>query len=227
MDGLLDAEPIKRESYEALVTLIDSYERNLLQLKKIGLNTEEWSPLLAHLLYRRLDADTQRHWENHHKSREAPHYKELLTFLRDQLTTLQPLVNKKPRVQEHRQEFNNLTSRKFGSTLTTTASSQMKMCPLCQQPFHSPFKCESFLKLNPFQRYDLVKKIGLCLNCLYPSHSARACPSSACRVCNQRHHTMLHRRSTNTSNPDQDLSQSNSNTHDQSHSQAPRIANPL
>ncbi|XP_039450524.1 uncharacterized protein LOC120429521 [Culex pipiens pallens] len=222
--ALMDTEPIKRESYEALITLIDSFERNLMQLKKLGLKTDDWSPILAHLLYSRLDTDTQRHWENHHKSREVPDYKEMLKFLQDHLTTLQPLVNKKPRVQEHRQEASKPTPKtKFGSTLTTTTSSQIKSCPFCQKPTHSPFKCESFLKLNPFQRYELAKKIVLCLNCLNPFHLARACPSSACRVCGQRHHTMLHRRSTNT--PNQELTLSHSTTNAQFQTQPSRASN--
>ncbi|XP_058828427.1 uncharacterized protein LOC131688257 [Topomyia yanbarensis] len=197
MDGFLDAEPMRKESYDTLVTLIDSYERNLLQLKKLGLPTNGWSHLLAHLLYKRLDADTQRHWERCHKSRETPNYEELVKFLREHLATLQPLATIKHRAQDQRHDSLKLpTKQRIESTLTTITSSK-RSCPLCQKPSHSPFKCESFNKMNPVQRLEAVKKAGLCLNCLSSSHLVRACPSSACRVCGQRHHTMLHLRSPN------------------------------
>ncbi|XP_055624551.1 uncharacterized protein LOC129767557 [Toxorhynchites rutilus septentrionalis] len=209
MDGFLDAEPIRRESYDSLVTLIDSYERNLLQLKKLDLDTDGWSHILAHLLYKRLDTETQRYWERHHKSREVPQYQNLLKFLRDHLATLQPIAAAKTREQTIRNDTRRLsTKQKYGSTLTTTAT-QNKSCPLCQKPYHSPFKCESFAKLNPVQRHEMVKKTGLCLNCLSFSHMVKACPSSACRVCGQKHHTMLHRRSTDSnSNRGQEIASS-------------------
>lgn len=211
MNSFLESEPIKRESYDALVNLIDSYERNLLQLRKIGLPTKGWSHLLAHILYTRLDAETQRHWERAHNSREAPTYEDMLTFLRDHLATLQPLVLSKPRPSESRQDHGRPAQKpKVGSTLTTTAVPK-KTCPHCQNPFHSPFKCNSFNNMNPSQRLESVKKAGLCLNCLSSSHLVRACPSSACRVCGQKHHTMLHLRTANNGSSqgqDQSLSQS-------------------
>lgn len=92
IDGFLDAEPMKKDNFDALAYLIDSFERNLLQLKKLDLEPDGWSHLLAHLLYKRLDSDTQRHWERMHRSREVPRYDELLKFLREHLATLQPLV---------------------------------------------------------------------------------------------------------------------------------------
>ncbi|XP_058449350.1 uncharacterized protein LOC131429305 [Malaya genurostris] len=107
MDGFLDTDPMKKESYDGLVMLIDLYERNLLQLKKLGLVTDGWSHLLAHLLYKRLDSETQRHWERSHKSREAPKYQELLKFLREHLTTLQPLTLTKIRGPDQRHESSN------------------------------------------------------------------------------------------------------------------------
>ncbi|XP_055633306.1 uncharacterized protein LOC129773687 [Toxorhynchites rutilus septentrionalis] len=55
----------------------------------------------------------------------------------------------------------------------------------------------------------MVKKTGLCLNCLSFSHMVKACPSSACRVCGQKHHTMLHMRSTDSnSNRGQEIATS-------------------
>ncbi|XP_055623266.1 uncharacterized protein LOC129766702 [Toxorhynchites rutilus septentrionalis] len=231
MDSFLDAEPIKRESYDALVGLIDSYERSLLQLKKIGLKTEGWSHLIAHLLYKRLDKETQRLWERVHNSREAPIYEELLKFLRDHLATLQPLTSSKSIASVYRSEHSRMVMKsKIGSTLTTTTLLQ-KVCPHCQNPFHSPFKCISFNKMTPSQRLESVKKAGLCLNCLSSSHLVRACPSSACRVCGQRHHTMLHLRpASNTSNSGQEPSQSqpsNSIIHQhRSNSIAPNANNP-
>ncbi|XP_040175623.1 uncharacterized protein LOC120908545 [Anopheles arabiensis] len=41
-------------------------------------------------------------------------------------------------------------------------------------------------------RKQLVQSKGLCFNCLSPAHRLRQCTSSGCKICQQRHHTLLH-----------------------------------
>ncbi|XP_062703587.1 uncharacterized protein LOC134286039 [Aedes albopictus] len=55
------------------------------------------------------------------------------------------------------------------------------------------------------ERFEATKKNSLCINCLSPSHQMKNCSSGACRVCNQKHHTMLHQRTNqpSTSQPTQ------------------------
>ncbi|XP_040164679.1 uncharacterized protein LOC120901040 [Anopheles arabiensis] len=40
-------------------------------------------------------------------------------------------------------------------------------------------------------RKQLVQSKGLCFNCLSPAHRLRQCTSSGCKICQQRHHTLL------------------------------------
>ncbi|XP_062541616.1 uncharacterized protein LOC134209639 [Armigeres subalbatus] len=61
--------------------------------------------------------------------------------------------------------------------------------------------------MTPTERFDVTKKNALCINCLSPSHQLKNCSSGACRVCNQKHHTMLHQR-TNPSSSQQAHTQS-------------------
>ncbi|XP_062704562.1 uncharacterized protein LOC134286882 [Aedes albopictus] len=57
------------------------------------------------------------------------------------------------------------------------------------------------------ERFEATKKNSLCINCLSPSHQMKNCSSGACRVCNQKHHTMLHQRTNQPSTSQQTQTQ--------------------
>ena len=87
------------------------------------------------------------------------------------------------------------TTRQPPSTGSAFAADGMRnqKCPICQSNDHgSANKCQTFLNYNPQERENRAKKVGLCLNCLSPRHSAKECKSEGtCRHCHQRHNTLL------------------------------------
>nr|XP_033321464.1 uncharacterized protein LOC117217754 [Megalopta genalis] len=71
--------------------------------------------------------------------------------------------------------------------LTTTPQ-----CAICNSP-HTVRECETFIQASPTTRYKTVTTKSLCHNCLRSGHPTQPCKSSFnCRICNQRHHTLLH-----------------------------------
>lgn len=60
IDSLFAIEPMKRECYDSLMRLIDDFERNLCLISKMGIQTDSWSVLLAHMVCSRLDPFTLR-----------------------------------------------------------------------------------------------------------------------------------------------------------------------
>lgn len=68
---------------------------------------------------------------------------------------------------------------------------KMPLCPVCDRP-HLAISCSKFTVLTIQERRDLIKKKKLCFNCMQPNHTANTCPSSNCKKCNQKHHTLLH-----------------------------------
>ena len=46
--------------------------------------------------------------------------------------------------------------------------------------------------MPPQQRYDFVKQIRACYNCLKPFSPSYICSRDSCHVCNRQHHTLLH-----------------------------------
>ncbi|XP_055591290.1 uncharacterized protein LOC129743332 [Uranotaenia lowii] len=183
LDALFSIEPIKRESFEALSHLISEYDRNLLQLAKIGEETESWSSVLAYMVCSRLDSSTLRLREAHHASKEVPTYDDLIDFLRQQCAVLQSIASAKP-------DANEPKNPRFSVSHTTVRPSSR--CPFCGGEPHSAFKCQKFLKLKVPERHEMVKRHGLCFNCLSSSHMLRACTRGNCRQCQHKHHTLLH-----------------------------------
>lgn len=95
LDALFSVEPMKRESYETLIHVINEFDRNLQQLEKIGEVTTGWSTILAYMVCSKLDSTTLRQWESHHASTDVPVYGDLMEFLRKQASVLQSLTSSK------------------------------------------------------------------------------------------------------------------------------------
>lgn len=195
VEALFTADPVKRECHESLNRLIDTFERNLMMLEKAGEQPENWSTLLVFMLCSRLDPATLRHWETHRKSTQVPTYTDLIAFLRSHSLVLQSIDASKGRSSDFsRSSTQRPPSQATKPNLAHSAVTAQKSCPFCKQSAHSPYQCEVFRKMTPTQRFDATKRNALCINCLSPSHLVKACTSGTCRICQQRHHTMLHQR---------------------------------
>ncbi|XP_055714360.1 uncharacterized protein LOC129808602 [Phlebotomus papatasi] len=70
-------------------------------------------------------------------------------------------------------------------------SSGTSTCRCCQDTFHSLYKCAKFLAQTPNERYDTVKKLSVCRNCLSP-HNTSTCTFHKCRKCHAKHNILLH-----------------------------------
>ncbi|XP_058826944.1 uncharacterized protein LOC131686930 [Topomyia yanbarensis] len=199
IDSLFSIDSMKRESYESLMQLVDDFERNLCMIEKMNIPTDGWSVLLAHMVCSRLDPSTLKQWEIHHKSTDVPTYHDVIAFLRTHLTVLQSLTPFKSRSFDYVKSETVRSQKSKVNTVHTATNSSPGTCPFCSKYAHSPFKCDVFQKLSVALRFEQVKKLNLCINCFSSSHLLRNCSSGACRVCNQKHHTMLHQSPTDRS----------------------------
>ncbi|XP_055619069.1 uncharacterized protein LOC129764228 [Toxorhynchites rutilus septentrionalis] len=202
LKALFDTPAIRRESPESLLSLVDSFERNVSILKRLGEPADRWSSILVYHLSLRLDNHTLREWE-HFSSRDRgnsdnapndgmPSYVDMIKFLQDHARVLQSLS---PQFNVHHQSRfveTNPKPKKTTLHVAETTSSTHHRCQCCDQA-HFLGNCSKFIKLSPQQRLDLVKMHRLCLNCLKTTaHSCQNCPSATCRKCNRKHNTLLH-----------------------------------
>ena len=74
--------------------------------------------------------------------------------------------------------------------------SKRKSCPMCVQA-HPLWKCLKFQNATEKQKWNTVWKSGCCINCL-GDHLVRHCQSpQRCKMCQDKHHTLLHHREHN------------------------------
>ncbi|XP_062558035.1 uncharacterized protein LOC134222906 [Armigeres subalbatus] len=182
LDAIFRIKPMRKESFEALSQLISDFEKNLQMLQKMGQNTDGWSTILVHMVCSRLDGVTLRFWESSHNSKEVPAYRNLINFLKNHCAVLQSVGSshsvsadlKKPKLS------------------VSHSSTSIGRCCFCSEPFHPVFSCKRFMKLKISERYDAVRRNGLCMNCLSSGHFARNCSKGSCRQCGKKHHSLLH-----------------------------------
>ncbi|XP_073814336.1 uncharacterized protein [Musca autumnalis] len=78
------------------------------------------------------------------------------------------------------------------SAVTEAPSSKYYTCKLCHGRHPLRF-CETFLEFALEKRHRVVISHGYCTRCLAHSHLAKDCRSkSSCRICDGKHHTLLH-----------------------------------
>ncbi|XP_055589224.1 uncharacterized protein LOC129741507 [Uranotaenia lowii] len=184
LDALFALEPLKKEGYDGLNNLITEFEKNLQMLQKVDEETEGWSTILSYMLSARLDPVTLRNWETHHNSKEVPRYEDLKKFLRNYCSVLQSVAPSKG--------SSSTDNKQSRSSVCNTAYKSSNRCPFCNEPWHSPFHCQKFMRLKLSERLDAVNRARVCRNCFQSGHFAANCSRSTCRHCHQKHHSLIH-----------------------------------
>ncbi|XP_058817780.1 uncharacterized protein LOC131681089 [Topomyia yanbarensis] len=186
MSGLLSISSLKRESSSGLSELADEFDRHVQLLDKLENKEDHWNSFLVERLSNCLDSAALREWETQVSDEERPTYKQLLEFVHKRSRILQTIM------LSHTSNTQSDT-KPLKSRLTTAhvASDNIPKCPSCKQA-HLLFQCDQFRNLVPKQRFEFVKRHGLCINCLKGNHLARDCSSGSCKTCARKHHSLLH-----------------------------------
>ncbi|XP_033228966.1 uncharacterized protein LOC117180581 [Belonocnema kinseyi] len=66
-----------------------------------------------------------------------------------------------------------------------------RYCYICKES-HFTQNCEKLLSSNLQDRWNLIKSLNLCYNCLRSNDTVENCNATACKTCSQKHNTVLH-----------------------------------
>lgn len=204
-EAINNAPKVSSESPRALRNLLDVFSDNLAALKNLKFPVEQWDFILFNMFSKKLDSETLKRFELQHGSSDLPTYEDLRKFVNKQCIAFDSIALVKPcqKVYSNSPQLRRQPpSQKFNSPSTfvinTTANGT---CPLCQEN-HSIYKCSVFNSKSPKERYDLVKQNKWCSNCLGLKHLSKNCNSLiSCRICNGRHHSLLHFPSNSSPSP--------------------------
>ncbi|XP_053686902.1 uncharacterized protein LOC128736443 [Sabethes cyaneus] len=177
---------VKKPSASTLYDLVDEFDHHVCMLEKLDTAANLWNSVLVETLSKRLDSSTLKEWENNCEGTIRPTYQSLVDFVRKTSRVLQSVKLLQTQSLPYEQK-----SIKPKPISTHIAAEAVNKCRQCKQA-HPLFKCDQFLAMEAKQRFELVKKHGLCINCLKGSHLAKNCSNSGCRYCSKKHHTLLH-----------------------------------
>lgn len=182
---LLSLEKINHESAVELRSLLDKVIKQVRALNSLDLELDQLSSnILINIVLTKVDKESRKLFEMSLKTSELPVWEDLIDVLKTRCTFLE-------NIQGHSNEVKAKVFHKARSFIVD--SNTNVSCVICNSQKHSIFKCSEFLRLNPKQRFNLVKKFSLCINCLNQSHKVIDCKSKlVCKLCSKRHNSLLH-----------------------------------
>lgn len=194
IDALLDLPRLTRENGDEMRKLVETCTKHVDALKNQELPVEGLSEMiLINLISKRLDRESRKLWESSLNRGELPSFDDLMEFLKERSRVLQKLssythINQPPATTKSGQQPAASKARQTKMFVQTNKES----CPCCSNS-HTIYKCVDFKKLTVPERFDKVKRAGLCFNCLRPGHRTVECSSDQhCKTCSKHHHSFLH-----------------------------------
>ncbi|XP_017479198.1 PREDICTED: uncharacterized protein LOC108368789 [Rhagoletis zephyria] len=199
---VFEIQRVMKPSATTLREFIDMVNGSLRAMESLTSKSQISDGIILHLLTSKLDESTRTKWEDEVATKwtntstsplKLPSWDDLASFLERRcqsfnimeasIASTKNIPSSPPR--RHR------TLKPQSSLLSTHADK----CLLCdEQISHNAFNCSKFMALDPMDRFVLVKRKQLCLNCLGTKHSSSNCPSPRrCQHCRVSHHTLLHR----------------------------------
>lgn len=192
LDLILDSPPLAGETCNGLKNLHDTVYECLLGVKNLKINIENWDSLLTHLLIKKLDKETRKHYECQlDDPREPQRVDDFLKYIESRFMALEAYEPKgnEPRPNDNmpRNGNNNNAQNKHNNR-----SRMEKHCIVCDKS-HAIYECEKFNQLSDKERVETAKQKKLCMRCLRNNHQTSACKSTnKCKTCDKLHHTLLH-----------------------------------
>ncbi|XP_065354551.1 uncharacterized protein LOC135949022 [Calliphora vicina] len=214
---LFDLPNVTEDSGSSIQNLQRTVNGCIQALNALGVETGTWDPFLVYLCSTKLPRTLLKEFENSlQEITKVPTWEQFNTFLTHNTKTLESIAaitqsntksnqhrkdNSKPFTKPKRvhtfqtnttQENGSKNKKHFNSNRTQKNDSNYT-CQQCKESHHL-WSCPKFLEQNVNDRIHTVRVTNSCYNCLSVDHSVRDCKSKySCRLCNQRHNTLLHK----------------------------------
>ena len=224
VESILNIEKRERVTAQSLRYLYDTLVNRYHTLEQYEPNLEVCHRILVPIFQSKLPNDIRRKWEYELSKLENEEEDKRVTaefffdFLRSHVMSEEaiekstpnrsthPRMSNRPRIQNKDQgdsRFSSATALAAQTSQETVnqGRNNQNKCGFCEKN-HESKKCFGFKKKSVDERIQTVKDKGLCFNCLKPissTHYSSCCMSQGCMMegCQRKHHTLLHRASSN------------------------------
>lgn len=199
MQTFMNQPPMQKYNAFEIKRLHDISFETVQAIHNLGVDTSTWDPILVHIMTEKMDPETYTaYMDARENKRDLPSFDELITILENKFTALEPLMKRGKQAKQNavpakenepKQKDNTGETRfKFAKTYKTYDE---RVCPLCKTSDHVLLTCRKFLNMTPDAKVNTIKSLGLCKNCLF-YHKYSCTSTKTCKVCNNKHHTILH-----------------------------------
>lgn len=205
ISALFELSSVSKGNGTQLRSLIDKASAIYGSLLSLGTESQISQAMLIFLVLQKADEDTNRKWKESLDFKSLPTWDACASVLERHCQFLDSIDRAHDVGPTHHTAAKSLKPPKNQQRGYSFACSNQS-CVFCSSNSHKIHNCERFKGLAIPQRFENVKKMGLCINCLSKGHQLSHCSSShKCRVCSRQHHTLLHRipspESPNSSSP--------------------------
>ncbi|XP_054083385.1 uncharacterized protein LOC128920327 [Zeugodacus cucurbitae] len=208
ISSLFELSSISKPNGGQLRSLLDKASAIYGSLLSLGSESQISQAMLIYLVLKKADEETNRKWKESLDFKTLPSWKDCTHVLERHCQYLDSIDNAHTVGYVHQSTTNAHRSKPSRKGYSFSCSNSL--CSVCSSNIHKIHNCDRFKALSVSQRFDHVKQLGLCINCLAKGHQLSNCPSThKCKICFRHHHTLLHRQIT----PDSSNSTSTSAVH--------------
>ncbi|XP_066596574.1 uncharacterized protein [Prorops nasuta] len=192
LNAIIDTPTQIRNTGVELTQTVDRLKQHVNILASLGINIDEH--IVVRLLERSLPLNIHSRWEETLNLDELPSVNQLYKFIEGTTFRLAIIEKEKTRKRAATNIEPNCPIKMRKSTMDTRVmitTTQEQSCLIYKGGKHAIFRFPSYYQLTVVQRWEWVKRLGICRNCLRMHRSP--CKSIKCKVCHNFHHTSLHK----------------------------------
>ncbi|XP_028166029.1 uncharacterized protein LOC114356863 [Ostrinia furnacalis] len=220
MNTLMSLPIIHQQTAFNIKRLHDTTNECLNAIKNLGVDITTWDPMIVYCMAQKLDAETYNDYiDSLPEPRDLPYLKDFLSFLEGKFIALETARRKsetnkysqstsnerhqynqnnytnnnqyrtpKEGIYRHPNAWRQIDNKPFINHSTTNTSQK---CFICNED-HVLYMCTKFRELTNQEKRKAISQLNICKNCLI-NHNGRDCNSQkTCRICNEKHNTLLH-----------------------------------
>lgn len=203
LNKIIDLPNISDKSVKCLRTFLNEFNENEQALHVLNYEVSDNNHLLSMFLLRKMDSNLCKQFEsNRGNTSDFPTVNEIIKFLKDICIHSEDayLSYSPPTAGPHKAPSTNLGSYQFNRNsgkmgqrrpVALVSTPDDSKC-FCCEDFHNVYSCPVFQEKSPQERYNTVRDLKRCTNCL-GNHLMKFCKSKrTCKTCSRPHHSLLH-----------------------------------
>lgn len=181
---LIQLPVLINESAESLKNMLNTTNECVAALQSYKIATDSWDAILIYLLSQRLDSASIKHWEEKiDGSKTIPRLSLFTDFLEVRINILEITASQKTHSQ----------SSKIQKVMLNTEVP--RKCTICQGN-HFAYVCAQLINKPNDEKMSFIQEKKLCANCFHPHETIECKSRFSCKICKQRHNSVLHESAT-------------------------------